>query len=122
MCSLPYSHLPALWVLSWLLPAWALSRVTSTAWAWSAAATRSSCRLPSSRLIRLAWSAMFRNSEKRAGASASTTRSGRIGRSALALPLFAAAIMDLAGPALCRLALVRSGECREAGKAGRSIV
>ena len=34
-----------------------------------------------------------------------------IGRSALALPLFAAAIMELAGPALCRLALKRSGEC-----------
>lgn len=53
MCSLPYSHRPALWVLSWLLPAWALSRVTSTAWAWSAVATRSNCRLPSSRLMRL---------------------------------------------------------------------
>ncbi len=34
-----------------------------------------------------------------------------IGRSALALPLFAAAIMELAGPALCRLALRKSGEC-----------
>lgn len=33
-----------------------------------------------------------------------------IGRSSLSLPLFAAAIMDLAGPALCRFALVRSGE------------
>jgi Kef-type K+ transport system membrane component KefB len=33
-----------------------------------------------------------------------------IGRSALALPLFAAAIMELAGPALCRLALQRAGE------------
>lgn len=33
-----------------------------------------------------------------------------IGRSALALSLFAAAIMELAGPALCRLALLRSGE------------
>ena len=33
-----------------------------------------------------------------------------IGRSALALPLFAAAIMELAGPALCRLALRKSGE------------
>jgi len=33
-----------------------------------------------------------------------------IGRSALALPLFAAAIMELAGPALCRFALVRAGE------------
>ena len=34
-----------------------------------------------------------------------------IGRSALALPLFAAAIMELAGPALCRFALQKSGEC-----------
>lgn len=34
-----------------------------------------------------------------------------IGRSALALPLFAAAIMELAGPALCQIALRRSGEC-----------
>lgn len=33
-----------------------------------------------------------------------------VGRSALSLPLFAAAIMELAGPALCRLALQRSGE------------
>jgi NhaP-type Na+/H+ or K+/H+ antiporter len=34
-----------------------------------------------------------------------------IGRAALALPLFAAAIMELAGPALCQFALRRSGEC-----------
>lgn len=34
-----------------------------------------------------------------------------IGRSALALPLFAAAFMELAGPVLCRLALRRAGEC-----------
>jgi len=33
-----------------------------------------------------------------------------IGRSALALPLFAAAMMEIAGPALCRFALVRAGE------------
>jgi len=33
-----------------------------------------------------------------------------IGRSALTLPLFAAALMELAGPALCRMALNRSGE------------
>jgi len=33
-----------------------------------------------------------------------------VGRSALGLSLFAAAIMELAGPALCRLALQRSGE------------
>jgi len=37
-----------------------------------------------------------------------------IGRSALALPLFAAAIMELAGPALCQMALRRSGECETA--------
>jgi len=34
-----------------------------------------------------------------------------VGRSALTLPLFAAAMMELVGPALCRLALQRSGEC-----------
>ena len=44
-----------------------------------------------------------------------------IGRSALTLPLFAAAIMDLAGPALCRFSLVRAGETKEGGKGG-SIV
>ncbi|HRL78088.1 MAG TPA: cation:proton antiporter [Candidatus Accumulibacter phosphatis] len=33
-----------------------------------------------------------------------------IGRSSLSLPLFAAAIMELTGPALCRFALVRAGE------------
>lgn len=53
MYALSGSPLPALWVLSWLLPAWALSQATSTVWAWSAAATRSSCRPPSSRLIKL---------------------------------------------------------------------
>ena len=37
-----------------------------------------------------------------------------IGRSALALPLFAAAIMELAGPVLCRLALRKSGETETA--------
>lgn len=37
-----------------------------------------------------------------------------VGRSVLLLPLFAAAIMELAGPALCRAALVRAGET-EAG-------
>lgn len=36
-----------------------------------------------------------------------------IGRSALLLPLFAAAIMEIAGPALCRLALVRGGEAAD---------
>ena len=41
-----------------------------------------------------------------------------IGRSALTLPLFAAAIMDLAGPALCRFSLVRAGETKESGKGG----
>lgn len=35
------------------------------------------------------------------------------GLSALTLPLFAAAIMELIGPALCWLALRRAGECRE---------
>ncbi|OQA34413.1 MAG: Sodium/hydrogen exchanger family protein [Betaproteobacteria bacterium ADurb.Bin341] len=33
-----------------------------------------------------------------------------IGRSALALPLLAAAIMELVGPALCRFAIARAGE------------
>ncbi|MBS1229374.1 MAG: sodium/proton antiporter, family [Proteobacteria bacterium] len=41
-----------------------------------------------------------------------------IGRSALTLPLFAAAIMDLAGPALCRLALVRAGETKKGSNGG----
>ncbi len=36
-----------------------------------------------------------------------------IGLSALTLPLFAAAIMELSGPALCWLALRRSGECHD---------
>lgn len=36
-----------------------------------------------------------------------------IGRSALVLPLFAAAIMEIAGPALCRYALVQAGETVE---------
>ena len=36
-----------------------------------------------------------------------------IGRSALILPLFAAAIMDIVGPALCRYALVKSGEAKD---------
>lgn len=37
-----------------------------------------------------------------------------IGRSALSLPLFSAAIMEIAGPALCRFALVRAGETVDA--------
>jgi Kef-type K+ transport system membrane component KefB len=43
-----------------------------------------------------------------------------IGRSALALSLFAAALMELAGPALCRIALRKSGETAgsENGKGG----
>lgn len=41
-----------------------------------------------------------------------------IGRSALALPLFAAAMMELVGPALCRLALNRSGESGVGQKGG----
>jgi len=44
-----------------------------------------------------------------------------IGRSALALPLFSAAIMELAGPALCRLALRQSGECEGGGEAQGGI-
>ena len=39
-----------------------------------------------------------------------------IGRSALTLPLFAAAIMDLVGPAFCRIALVSAGETKESRK------
>ncbi len=45
-----------------------------------------------------------------------------IGRSALSLPLLAAAMMDIAGPALCRFALVRSGETVESDKAKGGIV
>ena len=41
-----------------------------------------------------------------------------IGRSALSLSLFAAAMMELVGPALCRLALSRSGECGAGEKGG----
>lgn len=41
-----------------------------------------------------------------------------VGRSALTLPLFAAAMMELIGPALCRLALSRSGECGAGDKGG----
>jgi hypothetical protein len=44
-----------------------------------------------------------------------------IGRSALTLPLFAAALMDIAGPALCRFALVRSGETVDSDKAKGGI-
>jgi len=44
-----------------------------------------------------------------------------IGRSALALPLFAAAIMEIAGPALCRFALLRSGETVEDDKSKGGI-
>ena len=39
-----------------------------------------------------------------------------IGRSALILPLFAAAIMEIAGPALCRFAVVRAGETVDSEK------
>ena len=45
-----------------------------------------------------------------------------IGRSALTLPLFAAALMDIAGPALCRFALVRSGETVASDKAKGGII
>ena len=43
-----------------------------------------------------------------------------IGRSALTLPLFAAAIMEVFGPALCRYALVQAGETVEADSADRT--
>lgn len=47
------SALPlALW-LSWLLPAWALSRATATAWTLSAATMRLQCKTPSSPLLKL---------------------------------------------------------------------
>ena len=36
-----------------------------------------------------------------------------VGRSALTLPLFAATIMELAGPLLCRFALRSAGETAE---------
>lgn len=39
-----------------------------------------------------------------------------VGRQALLLPLFAAAIMEIAGPALCRTALLRAGETEVSGK------
>lgn len=44
-----------------------------------------------------------------------------IGRSALALPLFAAAIMELGGPALCRYALNKAGEAEITGKTDGGI-
>ena len=44
-----------------------------------------------------------------------------IGRSALTLPLFAAALMDIAGPALCRFALLKSGEAEKADKSHGGI-
>lgn len=37
-----------------------------------------------------------------------------VGRPALALPLFAAALMEFAGPVLCKLAFVKAGEADEA--------
>lgn len=53
MCS-PICHpLPASWWPVCLLPAWALSRVTTTAWTLSAAAMRWPCRPPSSPLMKL---------------------------------------------------------------------
>jgi NhaP-type Na+/H+ or K+/H+ antiporter len=39
-----------------------------------------------------------------------------VGRSSLLLALFAAAIMEIAGPALCRMALVRAGETEAGAK------
>lgn len=44
-----------------------------------------------------------------------------IGRSALALPLLAAAIMEIVGPALCRFALIQSGEALAEDKAKGGI-
>jgi hypothetical protein len=44
-----------------------------------------------------------------------------VGRSALTLPLFAAAMMELVGPALCRLALDRSGECESGDRSKGGI-
>lgn len=44
-----------------------------------------------------------------------------IGRSALILPLFAAAIMEIAGPALCRVAVVRAGETVDSEKSRGGI-
>lgn len=41
-----------------------------------------------------------------------------IGRAALTLPLFAAAIMEIAGPALCRYALTQAGETVDSGNKG----
>lgn len=38
-----------------------------------------------------------------------------VGRTSLLLPLFAAAIMEISGPVLCRLALARSGEAHDIG-------
>lgn len=45
-----------------------------------------------------------------------------IGHAALTLPLFAAAIMDLIGPALCRYALVKAGETEKSGQTAKDIV
>ena len=45
-----------------------------------------------------------------------------IGRSALTLPLFAAALMDIAGPALCRFALVRAGETKRSDESAGGVV
>ena len=45
-----------------------------------------------------------------------------IGRSALTLPLFAAALMDIAGPAFCRFALVRAGETKRSDESAGGVV
>ena len=45
--------LPLAFLLSWLLPALAVSRATSTVWTLSAAAMRSQCKTPSSPLLKL---------------------------------------------------------------------
>lgn len=54
-CCLPLasSALPLAYSLCWLLPAWALSQATATAWTLSAAAMRSARPLPSSALLKM---------------------------------------------------------------------
>lgn len=47
------SQLPAFCWLSLLLPQWAASQAIATGFAWSAAITRSTCRPPSSPLLKM---------------------------------------------------------------------
>lgn len=44
-----------------------------------------------------------------------------IGRATLALPLFAAALMEFAGPVLCRVAFVKAGEAGESRQHGGGV-